>query len=261
MTFATIRLERGPRGVARLTLARPAKRNAMSAEMIAELTRAAAELDADPDVRAVVLAGAGASFCAGGDLEWMRAQFGADRATRMAEARKLADMLGALNALGKPLIARTHGSVLGGGVGLLAVCDVAVAERDCRFGLTETRLGLIPATIGPYVVARIGAGAVRRVFFSGRVFGAEEARELGLVARVVDAADLDAAVEEEIEPYFSTAPGAVARAKRLVRRLGMAVDEAVLEDTIGLLADAWDSPEAQAGVAAFLDKREPPWRR
>jgi methylglutaconyl-CoA hydratase len=261
MSFETIRLVRDARGIATLSLNRPEKRNALSAEMIADLTRAADELDGDAEVRAVVLAGSGSGFCAGGDLDWMRAQFGADRVTRKAEARKLAEMLRTLNSLGKPLIAAAHGAVLGGGVGLLAVSDVVIATPGCRVGLTETRLGLVPATIGPYVVARMGEGAARRVFFSGRVFDAQEAKELGLVTRVVEEPALGTALEAEVAPYLATAPGAVARTKALARRLGIRIDQAVIEETVELLADAWESPEAQAGITAFLEKREPPWRR
>jgi methylglutaconyl-CoA hydratase len=153
--------------------------------MIGEITEAAEALGADPGVRVVVLAAEGASFCAGGDLGWMRAQMAADAATRAREARRLARMLRALNELPKPLIGRVQGNAFGGGVGMVSVCDVAVGALPLRMGLTETRLGLIPATIGPYVVARMGEAMARRVFFSARLFGAEEAVRLGLLARAV----------------------------------------------------------------------------
>jgi methylglutaconyl-CoA hydratase len=257
--FTTITVETDPRGVAWLTLSRPAKHNVLSGAMCDELAAATAGLGADPAVRVVVLAGAGRSFCAGADLDWMRAQFAATREGRIAEARRLAGMLGALNALPKPLIGRVNGAAYGGGVGLMSVCDAVVAVEGARFALTETRLGIIPATIAPYVVARLGEGRARAVFFSGRAFDAAEARELGLVTRVAPADRLDEAVEAEVAPYFGTAPGAVARAKRLARSLGPAIDEPVVEATIAALADAWETPEAQAGIAAFLDKRPPPW--
>lgn len=259
MTPSTLTIERDARGVALLTLNRPEKHNVLSGLMCDELARAAAELDADPGVRAVVMTGAGKSFCAGGDLGWMREQFAATRAERMAEARRLAGMLEALNTLSKPLIGRVNGAAYGGGVGLVAVCDSAVAVADARFGLTETRLGLIPATISPYVLARIGEGRARSVFFSARVFDAAEAGRLGLVSRVVAPEALDAAVEAEVAPYFATAPAAVAAAKRLARSLGPRIDAEVVEATIARLADAWETPEAQAGIAAFLEKRPPPW--
>jgi methylglutaconyl-CoA hydratase len=237
----------------------PDKRNALSAQMIADLTAMAADLGNDPLVRVVVLSGVGRTFCAGGDLTWMQAQITADRKTPMAEATKLAHMLRDLNRMPKPLIGRIHGGVLGGGLGLAAVCDCAIAANSTSFGLTETRLGLIPATIGPYVIARMGGGAARQVFMSARLFDAADAQRLGLIARAVPDSDLDAAVEAEVQPYLSTAPGAVARAKALARSLGPRIDDAVIEVTIQALADAWETDEARIGIAAFLGKTAPPW--
>lgn len=255
----TLRIETDARGVCRLTLNLPEKRNALAARMIGELTEAAATLGADPAVRAVVLAGEGKVFCAGGDLAWMMAQVGADREGRMREAKKLALMLKALNEIPKPLVARVHGDAFGGGVGMMAVCDVAIAAEGTRFGFTEPRLGLIPATIGPYVLARMGEGPARRVFMSARLFGAEEAVRLGLAARAVPPDALDAAVEEEVAPYLSVAPGAVGASKALARFLGPRIDEAVIDETVRRLADVWETEEARAGIAAFLAKRPPPW--
>ena len=259
MAYETIALALDDRGVLTLNLARPAKRNALSGAMIAELTEAARVIAGSPAVRVVALAAEGDVFCAGGDLGWMMSQIEADRTTRMAEARKLAEMLTSLNTLPKPLIGRVHGNAFGGGVGLMAVCDAVVAVDGATFGLTETRLGLIPATISPYVMARIGEGAARRLFTSARPFGAEEAERLGLVARVVAPGDLDAAMEAEILPYFKVAPGAAAAAKALVRRLGPTIDASVMEETIRHLADIWEGPEAREGVAAFLEKRPASW--
>jgi methylglutaconyl-CoA hydratase len=255
----TIRVERDGRGVARLTLARAEKHNALSAAMIAEITAAAGALGADPAVRVVVLAAEGTSFCAGGDLGWMQAQMAADSATRGVEARKLAQMLRALNELPKPLIGRLQGNAFGGGVGLAAVCDVAVGVETLKMGLTETRLGLIPATIGPYVVARMGEAMARRVFFSARLFGAEEAVRLGLLARAVPFGDLDAAVEAEVAPYLACAPGAVAEAKALVRALGPRIDAGVIEASVAALVRVWEGGEAAEGIAAFFGKRRPDW--
>ena len=256
----TIRMETDERGVAFLTLARADKHNALSSEMIAELTEAAAAIAADAGVRVVVLSGDGESFCAGGDLGWMRAQFDASREARMTEARKLAAMLGALNGLPQPLIGRVNGQAYGGGMGLMSVCDVAIAADHARFGFTETRLGLIPATISPYVIARMGEGAARRVFMSARLFGAEEAAALGLASRAVSRGDLDQAVEAEIAPYLAAAPGAVARSKRLTRMLGAPLDPEIIEATVEALADAWEDAEAHEGVAAFFEKRKPAWK-
>jgi methylglutaconyl-CoA hydratase len=257
--FTAILCETDGRGVARLTLNRPDKHNAMSAAMIAELTQAAAMLAADPAVRVVVMTGAGASFCAGADLEWMRAQFAATRAERVAQATALAMMLDALNTLPKPLIGGINGPAYGGGVGLMAVCDAAVATERARFALSETRLGLIPATISPYVLARMGEGAARRVFMSARSFDAAEAAALGLIARAAATDAFEAAVEAEVAPYLAAAPGAVARAKALARALGPVIDAATIAMTVERLADAWESPEAQEGVAAFFDRRPPAW--
>jgi methylglutaconyl-CoA hydratase len=257
--FETLSLVVDGRGVATLTLNRPEKHNAMSAAMIAELTEAARALAADDAVRVVILTGAGASFCAGGDLGWMRDQRGMDAVTRSREARKLADMLGALNTLPKPLIGAVQGNAFGGGVGMACVCDVAIGVETAKFGLTETRLGLIPATIGPYVLARMGEGRARRVFMSARLFDAAEAVDLGILARVVQAGDLGAAIEAEVVPYLTCAPGAVAAAKKLARDLGPTIDPAVVDHTIAALTDRWKSPEAAEGIDAFFDKRKPGW--
>jgi len=259
MSFETIALDTDPRGVATLTLNLPDKHNALAPQMIADLARAAEALANDTDIRVVVMTGAGKSFCAGGDLGWMRAQFDATRDQRIAEARKLADMLGALNTLPKPLIGRINGQAFGGGMGMISVCDVAIADDTARFGFTEARLGLIPATISPYVLARMGEGMARRVFASARLFGAEEAVRLGLIAKAVPSVALDEAVEAEVAPYLACAPGAVAASKALARSLGPAIDPATIERTIAALADSWETAEAQEGVAAFFDKRKPFW--
>lgn len=259
MTYETISITQDGRGVATLMLNRPDKHNSMSAKMIAELTEAAHRLAAADDIRAVILTGAGDSFCAGGDLAWMREQFEADRPTRMAEARKLAMMLKALNELPKPLIGRVQGQAFGGGVGLMSVCDTVVAVDSARFGLTEVRLGLIPATISPYVLARMGEGKARRVFMSARVFSAEEAKDLDLVAGVTGESGLEAAIEREIKPYLAAAPAAVAASKALARSLGPAITGEVIDDTIRRLADTWETPAAREGISAFFEKRKPDW--
>ncbi len=259
--YETITLKTDERGVATLMLDRPEKHNALSALMIAELTQAAAQLSSDNAVRVVVLAASGKSFCAGGDLGWMQAQMAADPETRFVEARKLAEMLNALNTLPKPLIGALQGNAFGGGVGMAAVCDVAIGVDSLKMSLTETRLGLIPATIGPYVIARMGEARARRVFMSARLFGAAEAVELGLLARAVPADSLAEAVEAEVQPYLSCAPGAVSSAKRLVQSLGPRVDEAVIDHSIQQLVARWETDEAQEGIAAFFDKRKPAWNK
>lgn len=255
----TIRIEVDARGVATLTLNRPEKHNALSAQMLAELTQAAHDLGRDSAVRVVVLRGAGKSFCAGGDLDWMRAQMQADADTRAREAAKLAHMLQALNTLPKPLIGALQGNAFGGGVGMASVCDVAIGADHLKMGLTETRLGLIPATIGPYVLARMGEGRARRVFMSARLFDAREAVTLGLLARAVPAAALEAAIEAEVVPYLSCAPGAVAEAKALARALGPRIDATTIEMSIKALTACWDGEEAGEGIDAFFAKRPPAW--
>ena len=257
--YRTLSITTDPRGVAHLMLNRPEKRNALTGQMIADLTAAALSLGGQDAVRAVVLSGAGSHFCAGGDLDWMKAQIDADRSSRMTEARKLAIMLKTLNELPKPLIGRIHGGAFGGGVGLACVCDVAIASDSARFGLTETRLGLIPATIGPYVLARVGEGMARRICMSSRIFDAHEACDLGLMAKAVAEAELDAAVMAEVAPYLSVAPGAVAATKAMLRALGPKIDDAVIDDSIRRLSDIWEGQEAAHGVAAFLSKQPPRW--
>jgi methylglutaconyl-CoA hydratase len=209
--FETIRVEIGDDGIARLTLNRPEKHHAMNAAMIAELTDAAALLGADRGVRAVVLAATGPSFCAGGDLDWMRAQAAADRAGKIAEASRLSAMLSALDALPKPLIARVQGNVYGGGVGLVAVADVAIAAEGIRLALTETRLGLIPATIGPFVVRRMGQGMARQVYFTGAAFGTDFALRAGLLHEVGPVDELDDRIRRQTDAVLKASASAPTR--------------------------------------------------
>lgn len=258
--FRSIALEADARGVARLTLARPEKHNALDAAMLDELTEAARRLAADPVIRVVVLAAQGPTFCAGGDLAWMRAQTESDAAGREREARRLAGLLAALDALPKPLLAEVAGPAYGGGVGLLSVCDIAVAAEGATLTMTETRLGLVPATIAPYVLARIGEAAARRVMLPARRLDAAAARAMGLLARVVPADRLAAAVEEEVALLLACAPGAVADAKALIRALRRSPRPKDLERSVRALVARWETEEAQAGIRAFLDRRDPPWR-
>ncbi len=247
------------RGVATLRLSNPDKHNILTPEAIAGLTQAAATLGADASVRVVVLTGEGKSFCAGGDLAWMQKAMAADGPTRNVEARKLATMLQAMNTMPKPLIGRIQGQAYGGGVGMMSVCDVAIGVTGARFGLTETKLGVIPATIAPYIIARMGEARARRVFMSSRLFDAEEAVALGVLARVVAPEDLDAAVEVEVAAYLKCAPGAVADAKALARSLGPVIDDAVIEMTVQSLVDRWEGEEIREGISAFFEKRDASW--
>lgn len=258
--MSLIRVDTDARGVATVTLARSDKHNALSAEMMTELERVARGLAVDRAVRVVVLGAEGKTFCAGGDLAWMRAQFDMDADTRRVESRRIATVLGALYDLPQPLIGRVHGNALGGGVGLVSVCDVAIGVSSAKLGFTETRLGLIPANIGPYVVARMGATRASEVFMSARVFDADEAVRLNLLSRTVDAAELDAAIEAELLPYLSCAPGAVADGKALMRDLAGRVTQHQVDMAIDALARRWQSDEAREGVGAFFDKRAPSWQ-
>lgn len=253
--FETILIETDERGIARLTLNRPDKHNALNAEMIGELTKAAEILGADERVRAIVLAGNGTSFCAGGDLGWMREQREKDRAGKMLGSLALSAMFATLNALPKPLIGRVHGDAYGGGIGLMAVCDIVISLDTARFVLTETRLGLIPATIGPFVVRRIGEGYARQVFFTAKPFDAAFALKCGLVSTVTEADELDACVEAEVAAILRTKPGAVAEAKALCLELGGRSLSGLFERTAALLADRWESAEAAEGIEAFLARR------
>ena len=255
-----IRVETDARGVATLTLARSEKHNALSAQMMTELEEAARRLASDPAVRVVVLAADGKTFCSGGDLAWMREQFDMDADTRRVESRRIATVLGALYDLPQPLIGRVQGNALGGGVGLVSVCDVAIGVTGAKLGFTETRLGLIPANIGPYVLSRMGGTRASEVFMSARVFGAEEAVRLNLLSRTVEPDGLDGAIEAEVLPYLSSAPGAVADAKTLMRDLAGRVTPEQVDMAIDALARRWQSDESREGVGAFFDKRAPSWQ-
>jgi len=250
---------RDEQGVVWVKLNQPHKRNALSAVMIDELTTVAKTLGACDDTRAMVLSGHGKMFCAGGDLSWMHAQIEADRETRMREATKLAMMFHALNTMPTALIGAVHGGAYGGAIGLCCVCDVVVATDDTRFGFTETKLGLIPGTISPYVIARMGEGRARQVFMSARIFNAVEALALGVISRTVDASNLHSEVMREVVPYLHTAPVAVGAAKRLARSLGAVIDQSVIDDSIKQLANAWETEEAAVGIEAFLNRSQPPW--
>lgn len=252
--WQSLSVERDEQHVLWVTLNQPEKRNALSALMIDELTQLAAELSVCENTKAVVLRGNGSVFCAGGDLAWMKEQIQADRETRIREASKLANLLLAWNTLPQPLIGQIHGGAYGGGAGLCCICDVAIATTGTRFGFTETKLGLIPATIGPYVIARLGEGVARRVFMSARIFDAEEAVALGLIAECVPEAELEACVQAELAPYQHTVPEAVAAAKALARSLGPVIDQQVIGRTIERLADTWETDGAITAIERFFNR-------
>jgi methylglutaconyl-CoA hydratase len=246
--------------VALVALARPEVHNAFDDTLIAELTRVLEALDSDASVRAVVLLGHGRSFCAGADLNWMKKMAGFGRAENLADATALAAMLKALQRLSKPTIARVHGSVFGGGVGLVACCDIAFAAHDATFSLSETKLGLIPATIGPYVVEAMGARHARRYFLSAERFTAAEAFRIGLVHDICPLDELDGRINELLGAVLAAGPRAQAEAKALIRAVAaQPIDDAVIADTAARIARVRGSPEGREGVAAFLEKRPAEW--
>lgn len=248
--------------VATLTMNRPDVHNAFNAELIAELTAALTRVGADPEVRAVVLTGTGKSFSAGADLNWMRAMAAYSEAENHADALKLADLMRTLAYLPKPTIARVQGSAFGGGVGLIACCDVAICVEQAKFGLTESKLGLVPAVISPYVVAAISARHARRWFQSGAIFDASRALSMGLVHEVVAADDLDPMVANELDALLKAGPTSALVAKRLVEGI-FGRDEPAQrkldEQTAALIARLRVSLEGQEGLSAFLEKRPPNW--
>jgi methylglutaconyl-CoA hydratase len=246
--------------VAIVVLNRPDVHNAFNEALIAELTTALRTLDADPNVRAVVLAGAGASFCAGADLNWMKKMAGFRRAQNLADASALAKMLATLDALSKPTIARVHGAAFGGGAGLVACCDIAIGAQDATFAFSEARLGLIPAAISPYVVAAIGARAARRYFLSAERFSAAEAYRLGLLHDLALLEELDARINEVLGALLTAGPRAQAESKALLRAIvNRPVDAKIVADTAQRIARVRASPEGKEGVAAFLAKRKAAW--
>jgi methylglutaconyl-CoA hydratase len=258
MSYQFLTVERSG-GVERVTLNRPDVRNAFNEHVIADLTAWAKGAHADATLRVVIFAGAGKVFSAGADAAWMAKMATYSRDDNVNDARAAAEMFLAINTVPAIVIGRIHGAALGGGSGLAAVCDIVVTETDAIFGFTETKLGILPAMISPYVLQKIGASAARDLFLTGRRFDAMKAKEIGLVHEVVPAAGLDAAVERYVTEALSASPSAVARAKGLIPNvLGRPP-----ADVIGITADAIASqrvsPEGQEGLKAFLEKRTPAW--
>lgn len=257
--FLTTRREAG---VEYLTLNRPEVRNAFNADMISELANWAGSVAAaSGSLRAVVMAGAGKAFCAGGDAAWMARTISYSEAENLRDARALSSMFGAIDDLPLPVIGRVHGAIMGGGAGLAAVCDIVVAAQDATFGFTEVKLGLVPAVISSFAIAKIGQSAARELFLTGARFPASRAYEIGLVHAVVPESDLDAAVARYVAELKTGGPDAVAAAKRLIKTVaGLSRDE-VVAFTSGAIAARRTSPEGQEGLKAFLDKRPPRWSR
>jgi len=246
--------------IGHVTLNRPGLRNAFNAQSIAELALAFDELGRNELVRAIVLAANGPAFCAGADLNWMKKMAGYSDSENRADAMRLADMLRTIYTCPKPVVANVQGDCYAGGMGLVAACDVVVSVDTANFCLSEVKLGLIPATISPYVIKAMGEQAARRYFLTAERFDAKEAHRIGFVHEIVPAADLDTKVAGIVQALANNSPNAVREAKTLVREIaGEPVTEALLEDTANRIAGIRASLEGREGVASFLEKRRPSW--
>jgi methylglutaconyl-CoA hydratase len=248
-------------GIARVVLNRPDVHNALDDKLIGDLLVTLQKVATDRSVRLVLLTGQGGSFCAGGDLNWMRRTADYTVEQNLADAMALARLLHTLNTLPQPTVALVNGPAYGGGVGLVACCDIAIAADTAKFSLSEVRLGLIPATISPYVVRKIGESNARRYFLTAEVFGAADAQRLGLVHEVVAPADIDKGVQYFVKRLREGGPQAQAAAKQLIARVaGAPVDEGLMADTAERIANQRATPEGKEGAEAFLAKRHPNWR-
>lgn len=259
MTYSTLLLQRDGH-VATVTLNRPDVRNAFNEETIAELTQAFRALGADDNVRAIVLAANGPAFCAGADLHWMKKMAGYTHAENHADALQLATMLRTIYECPQPVVAKVQGDCYAGGMGLVAACDIVVAVDEAHFCLSEVKLGLIPATIAPYVIKAMGEQASRRYFLTAERFSAATALHLGFAQEVVASDALDFKVTEIVKALVNNSPAAVRQAKTLVREVaGKEVNDALLEDTAARIAHIRSSDQGREGVASFLEKRKPDW--
>jgi methylglutaconyl-CoA hydratase len=245
--------------IVRVTLNRPDVRNAFNEELIAELRAWAESVTAGGAARVAVLSGAGKVFCAGADLAWMSTMVGYTHDENVRDARAMAAMFAALDALPIPLIGRIHGAALGGGVGLAAVCDIVVAAEDTAFAFTEVKLGILPAVISPYAIAKIGRSAARELFLTGARFSAARAKEIGLVHAVAEATELDRVIAKYVNDLLTSGPEAVAAAKRLITGVAERSRTAAVEYSIDAIAERRVSKEGQEGMGAFLAKRPPSW--
>jgi len=261
MSEPSVIVTKDARGVATVAINRPQVRNAIDDTVIRSLTDAFKTLGADDETRIVVLTGRGVAFSAGADLDWMRRMAAGGEAENFASAKTISAMLRTLNELPKPTIARINGAAYAAGVGLIAACDIAVAVEEAVFSISEVRIGLVPSTISPYVLAAIGARAARRYFLTGEPFSAADACRLGLVHKVVPPTGLDEVVEDVISALLAGGPHSQSRAKRLIAEVaGRPVDDALEVLTARSIAEARASPEGREGIEAFLNKRRPAWR-
>jgi methylglutaconyl-CoA hydratase len=248
-------------GVVTVTMNRPASHNAFDPQMIGELTAAFLEFGSRDDVRVVILTGRGRSFCAGADLSMMRAASNASFNENVSGANAIFDLMSAVDGCPRPVVGRINGAAIGGGAGLVSCCDIVIAVERARFGFSETRIGLVPAVISPFVLAKIGSAQGREYFLTGELFDAHHAQVIGLVNYVVAEERLDAKVAERVAALLLAAPGAQEDVKALIRAVRDALPESFRDYASNLIASRRSSPEGREGMAAFLEKREPNWRR
>jgi methylglutaconyl-CoA hydratase len=248
-----------PGPVTTVTINRPDVRNAFNEELMGELTDFAKGVPDDGSVRVVILQGAGSVFCAGADLNWMSKVVGYTREQNVADVHRAAELYFAFDSLPVPLIGRIHGAALGGGAGLAATCDIVIAADDTMFGFTEVTLGIVPATISPYVVRKIGLAAARELCLSGVRFPARRAKELGLATEVVSLSEMDETVARHVDQFKRASPSAVSATKRLLRAVYGRQPADVMDLTVDVIANQRASVEGQEGMRAFLEKRKPKW--
>jgi len=266
MAYQTLELVRTGKNKSVLTIAfnRPDIRNAFNSEMIGELTQVFSTEATETGIRAVVMKGNGSVFCAGGDLNWMKKAAEVNFNENLRDTTSLTRMFQKMNEYPRPLVGAVHGAVIGGGIGLVSVCDIVIATKDTKFGLSEVRLGLVPACIGPFVISKIGASQARRFFLSGERFSAESAREAGLIHEVVaDTNQLSERVNEIVSNILASGPKALEAAKEMILQLSWPEYRAERKDPVNyvstILAELRTSPEGQEGIRAFLEKRKPSW--
>ena len=259
--MAHVLTSRDERGVATVTLDRPEKRNAFNDQVIREIEDVFSEVGADDSVRAIVLAANGPSFCAGADMNWLKASINLTNQENFNDAFEIARMLRIVDTVPKPTVALVQGAVMGGGAGLVAACDIAVAMEDAFFAMSEVRLGLIPAAVSPYVVAAMGVREARRYFVTAERFSAAEALRIGFVHEVVeDGAGLKAARDRILSQLLACSPGAIAASKDLIRAVAKNyVNDELMKDTAVRIARQRTSPEGQEGLTSFIEKRQPNW--
>ncbi|WP_423062315.1 enoyl-CoA hydratase/isomerase family protein [Candidiatus Paracoxiella cheracis] len=245
-------------GISTITFNRPEKHNAFDDQLIADLTTLLQRIDKNADVRAVILKANGRNFCAGADLTWMKRMASFSKEENKADALQLAKLLHIMSALTKPIIALVQGRVMGGGLGLLACCDIVIAAEDARFCFSEVKLGLIPATIAPYIIRSIGFSAARRYFISAEMFDAQTAQQIGLVHELAPESTLISAGNDCVDLIMQNGPAAIAASKQMLNHLAI-IDDSTIEYTATLLSEIRSGHEGQDGVRAFLEKRQPKW--